>query len=40
MKLKKKLEKLKKKKYINLRDHQNIVIDIVADTDSPVIKTK
>ena len=26
-----------KKKYINLRDHQNSAIEIVADTSSPVI---
>ena len=29
--------KIKKKKYINLCDHQNSAIDIVADTGSPVI---
>ena len=28
---------MKKKKYINFRDHQNSTIDIVADTGSPVI---
>ena len=29
-----------KKKYINLCDHQNSTIDIVADTGSPVMKVK
>ena len=29
--------KTKKKKYINLRDHQNSAIDIATDTVSPVI---
>ena len=28
---------MKKKKYINLQDHQNSAIDIVTDTVSPVI---
>ena len=31
------LKKIKKKKYINLHDHQNNAIDIVTDTGSPVI---
>ena len=31
------LKKIKKKKYINLHDHQNNAIDTVTDTGSPVI---
>ena len=33
-------KRIKKKKHINLRDHQNSAIDIAADTGSPVINDK
>ena len=33
-------KQIKKKKHINLRDHQNSAIDIAADTVSPVINDK
>ena len=33
-------KRIKKKKHINLRDHQNSAIDTAADTGSPVINDK